>query len=159
MTVDETPAAVQSNHTPSTTGHPVVVGFDGSQASRRALAYGVQMARNASESLVVAYVSSMNPGFDMGFVNPACDAGSEKSERDLAGWLHAEVSAAVDMSSIGVELIERTGDTARQLEQIATARTANAIVVGAPEHRRHHVAGSVPAWLARHACCPIVVVP
>jgi nucleotide-binding universal stress UspA family protein len=32
-------------------------------------------------------------------------------------------------------------------------------VIGAPTRRWHHVAGSVPGWLARHAHCPVMVVP
>ena len=36
---------------------------------------------------------------------------------------------------------------------------AGALVVGAPGHRWHQVAGSVSGWLARHAHCPVIVVP
>jgi nucleotide-binding universal stress UspA family protein len=32
-------------------------------------------------------------------------------------------------------------------------------VIGAPERFPHRFAGSVPAWLARHAGCPAVIVP
>jgi nucleotide-binding universal stress UspA family protein len=32
-------------------------------------------------------------------------------------------------------------------------------VVGAPAHFWHRIVGSVPGWLARHASCPVIVVP
>ena len=36
---------------------------------------------------------------------------------------------------------------------------ADALVIGAPARIWHQVAGSVPGWLARHAHCPVIVVP
>jgi nucleotide-binding universal stress UspA family protein len=36
---------------------------------------------------------------------------------------------------------------------------ADAIVLGAPQHWVHRIMGSVPVWLARHARCPVIVVP
>ena len=36
---------------------------------------------------------------------------------------------------------------------------SDALVVGAPGRAWHHVAGSVPGWLSRHANCPVIVVP
>ena len=117
------------------------------------------MARNDDASVVVVYVSPSSTGYDMGFGYPAGIEDAEGNERDLMDWLRTEVTATIGTTSVPVELVERTGDSGRQLVETATARTADAIVVGAPEQRRHHLAGSVPAWLARHACCPIVVVP
>jgi len=32
-------------------------------------------------------------------------------------------------------------------------------VIGAPAHIWHRVAGSVSGWLARHARCPVIIVP
>jgi len=37
--------------------------------------------------------------------------------------------------------------------------SADALVIGAPTHIWHRVAGSVSGWLARHARCPVIVVP
>lgn len=53
----------------------------------------------------------------------------------------------------------RRGHPARELAVVAAELSADALVIGAPAHFWHHVAGSVPGWLARHARCPVVVVP
>ncbi len=64
-----------------------------------------------------------------------------------------------DLTGLYMEVLERDGDPARQLACVAAEKTADAIVIGAPEHLMHRFAGSVPAWLARHARCPVVIVP
>ena len=51
------------------------------------------------------------------------------------------------------------GNAARELSMAADELSADALVIGAPKQRWHHVAGSVPGWLARHARCPVIVVP
>jgi nucleotide-binding universal stress UspA family protein len=51
------------------------------------------------------------------------------------------------------------GDAARELARLADEHQADALVLGAPEHRLHHLVGSVPVWMARHAHCPVVIVP
>ena len=53
----------------------------------------------------------------------------------------------------------RRGSPARELAAIATEFSADALVIGAPKHFWHHVHGSVPSWLTRHARCPVIVVP
>lgn len=147
----------QSASNPQSTTHPILVGYDGSTASRHALDYATDMARNAGRPLLVAYVASMHPGYDMGFGHPAAPAAVDSS--DLLTWLRGELAGAIELRSLDVDVVERTGDTARQLAALAVEHQADAVVVGAPEHRRHHLAGSVSAWLARHATCPVVIVP
>ena len=51
----------------------------------------------------------------------------------------------------------RLGDPAAELLKLAADRRADAIVIGAAPRFRYLAA--VPARLARHACCPAVVVP
>lgn len=137
---------------------PIVVGFDGCQASRRALAYAADMARNAGQPLLVAYVTSMNIGLDMGF-SGANASGPFADSAGLLAWLRTELADCIDLSTVRAEITERAGDAAHQLAELAAEQHANAVVVGAPEHKAHHLAGSVPCWLARHAKCPVVIVP
>ncbi len=66
---------------------------------------------------------------------------------------------AADVAGLRVEVLERDGDPARELASTAIERNADAIVIGAPEQLMHRFTGSVPAWLARHAHCPVVIVP
>ena len=73
------------------------------------------------------------------------------------------------MSRIGErerkELADRFGERVRFDEPLAPFTSwkiggpADALVVGAPTRFWHHLAGSVPGWLARHARCPVIVVP
>jgi nucleotide-binding universal stress UspA family protein len=77
---------------------------------------------------------------------------------ELTRWLRAEL-AGVDLTGLDIEMIVRYGSPARELRAITAERKADAIVVGAPERFPHRFAGSVAAWLARHARCPAVIVP
>jgi nucleotide-binding universal stress UspA family protein len=73
-------------------------------------------------------------------------------------WLRTELADA-DLTGLDIEMIVRPGDPARELRSITMERNADAIVIGAPERFLHRFTGSVPAWLARHARCPAVIVP
>jgi nucleotide-binding universal stress UspA family protein len=125
--------------------HPVVTGYDPSAASRHALAYTAGMARRLDPWLVVVHVWRA-AGF--AFV----------SLTERMRWLRAELADA-DLSGLDLEMIMRYGGPARALRTVTGERSADAIVIGAPERFPHWFAGSVPAWLARHARCPAVIVP
>ena len=73
-------------------------------------------------------------------------------------WLRTELAGA-DLTGLDIEIIVRYGRPARELRRVTAERGADAIVIGAPERFPHRFAGSVPAWLARHAECPAVIVP
>jgi nucleotide-binding universal stress UspA family protein len=135
--------------------HPVLAGYDGSASSRHALAYAAGMARRLDRSLVLIYVV---PGI-------CCEPmtgtviGSARDDAELARWLFAELDRVFDRGDLAVSVLTRRGNPARELAAAADESSADALVVGAPGHRWHHVAGSVPGWLARHAHCPVIVVP
>jgi nucleotide-binding universal stress UspA family protein len=125
--------------------HPVLAGYDGSDASRHALAYAAGMAWRLDRWLVVVHI--WNGG---GF------AYAPLTER--MRWLRTELADA-DLTGLDLELIVRCGHPARELRRVTAERNADAIVIGAPERFWHRFAGSGPAWLARHAPCPAVIVP
>jgi nucleotide-binding universal stress UspA family protein len=137
------------------TSHPVVAGYDGSPSSRHALAYAAGMARRLGRSLLIVYVL---PGI-------CCEPmtgqviGSTRDDAELRRWLLAELDQVFDRSDLAVQIVTRRGSPARELAAAADEASADALVVGAPGHPWHHVAGSVPGWLARHAHCPVVVIP
>lgn len=136
--------------------HPVIVGYDGSLSARNALAYAAGMARRLGRSLLVMYVASSGlyceplTGQVIGLVRD-----SEALER----WLLAELDQVTDRSDLDVHVRTRRGSPARELAAAASELGADALVIGAPARFWHHVAGSVSGWLARHAECPVIVVP
>ena len=136
--------------------HPVVIGYDGSPSSRNALAYAAGLARRLGRPLLVAYVTS--PGI---YCEPLTGQviGTDRDAAETTRWLLAELDEVCDRSGLRICIITRRGSPARELAAAADEFHADALVIGAPTHLWHHVAGSVPGWLARHAHCPVIVVP
>ena len=136
--------------------HPVLVGYDGSEPSRHALAYAAGMARRLGRSLLVAYVTS--PGV---FCEPLTGQviAALRDSTETQRWLLAELDEVCDRAGLDVRIVTRQGRPARELAAAAAEFSADALVIGAPSAPWHHVAGSVPGWLARHAHCPVIVVP
>lgn len=134
---------------------PIIVGYDGSAPSRHALAYAAGMARRMDRVLMLAHIRPTPAcyGLDYGWSLPAEDPA------ELLDWLRAELVETIDPSGLAVQIVERMGDAARQLAALAGETQADAIVLGAPRHWVHRITGSVPVWLARHACCPVIMVP
>ncbi len=136
--------------------HPVVAGYDGSPSSRHALAYAAGMARRLGRPLLVAYVCS--PGI---YCEPLTGQviGAGRDMEEMERWLVNELDEVCDRAGLDVLVLTRRGNPARELAAAAHEFSADALVIGAPGHLWHHVAGSVPGWLARHAHCPVIVVP
>ncbi len=113
------------------------------------------MARRLDRPLLLAYVT---PGI-------CCEPltgqviGATRDDAELTRWLLAELDEVFDRGDLAVSVITRRGNAARELAATADESSADALVVGAPGHIWHHVAGSVPGWLARHAHCPVIVIP
>ena len=136
--------------------HPVVVGYDGSAASRNALAYAAGMARRLGRTLLVAYITS--PAV---FCEPLTGQviAPPRDTSETHRWLLAELDEVCDRTGLDVCIVTRQGSPARELAAAADEFHADALVIGAPGHVWHQLAGSVPGWLARHAHCPVIVVP
>lgn len=136
--------------------HPVIAGYDGSSSARNALAYAAGLARRLGRPLLVVYVTS--PGV---YCEPLTGqvVGLARDTDSLERWLLTELDQVTDPSELEVHVRTRRGNPARELATAASEFSADALVIGAPRHFWHHVAGSVPGWLARHASCPVVVVP
>src|SRR5215472_2707683 len=136
--------------------HPVIAGYDGSSSARNALAYAAGMARRLGRPLLLMYVAS--PGV---YCEPLTGqvAGLPRDTDVLERWLLTELDQVTDPSELEVHVRTRRGSPARELSAAASQFSADALVIGPPQHFWHHVAGSVPGWLARHASCPVIVVP
>jgi nucleotide-binding universal stress UspA family protein len=133
-----------------------VVGYDGSGSARNALAYGTGMARRLGRPLLIVYVTS--PGV---YCEPLTGqvVGLARDTESLERWLLTEVDQVADAAEVEVHVRTRRGSAARELAMVAAEFSADALVIGAPRHFWHHLIGSVPGWLARHASCPVIVVP
>jgi nucleotide-binding universal stress UspA family protein len=125
--------------------HPILARYDGSNASRHALAYAAGMARRLDGWLVVVHV-----WWGDGFVFVPL------TER--MRWLRTDLADA-GLTGLDTEMIVRFGRPARELRRGIAERGADALVTGAPGRFLHWFAGSVPAWLAGHAECAAVIVP
>jgi nucleotide-binding universal stress UspA family protein len=135
--------------------HPVVVGYDGSPSSRNALAYAAGVSRRLSRPLVIVHVT---PGV---YCEPLTGQviGAPRARAETEHWVRTELAEVCDCRGVDVQVIMRHGNAARELSTAAEELSADALVIGAPRQRWHQVAGSVPGWLARHARCPVIVVP
>jgi len=141
---------------PIALAHPVIAGYDGSSSARNALAYAAGLARRLDRPLLLVYVTS--PGV---YCEPLTGqvVGLPRDNDALERWLLTELDQVADPSQLEVHVRTRRGSPARELGAMAAEFSADALVIGAPRHFWHHVAGSVPSWLARHASCPVIVVP
>jgi nucleotide-binding universal stress UspA family protein len=136
--------------------HPVIVGYDGSASSRNALAYAAGVSKRLSRPLLVVYVCSSGV-----YCEPLTGqvVGVPRDADALERWLLTELDQVTGHSDVDVHVRTRRGSPARELAAAAEEFSADALVIGAPTHIWHRLAGSVSGWLARHARCPVIVVP
>jgi nucleotide-binding universal stress UspA family protein len=140
-----------------------VVGFDGSGSAYRALDAAAQLISGRPGNLVVVYVAH---------VSSTAEFSPEAVGESLKAFdaLEQEFTEAIRNCLDGVEqrwvLQRRDGTVAHELVAAADqasrdyGKDANVvIVVGSAMQSYHHVVGSVPVALVRHAKYPIVVVP
>jgi nucleotide-binding universal stress UspA family protein len=136
--------------------HPVIAGYDGSASSRNALAYAAGVSQRLGRPLLVVYVCSSGV-----YCEPLTGqvVGVPRDAEALERWLLAELDQVTGHAEVEVHVRTRRGSPARELAAAAEEFSADALVIGAPAHIWHRVAGSVSGWLARHARCPVIVVP
>jgi len=136
--------------------HPVIAGYDGSASSRNALAYAAGVSRLLGRPLLVVYVCSSGV-----YCEPLTGqvVGVPRDAEALEKWLLAELDQVTGHAEVDVHVRTRRGSPARELAAAAEEFSADALVIGAPKHIWHRVCGSVSGWLARHARCPVIVVP
>lgn len=140
----------------------VVVGFDGSEASERALQSAKKLIAGRLGVLVVVFVAkasgvaAMNPSA-IGEIRYGLDAEARQLESALPALLGEERRW---------RFVRRDGEVAEQLMAVAREEDASfgpdasvMVVVGKASKRLHHLVGSVPVGLVRHESFPVVVVP
>jgi nucleotide-binding universal stress UspA family protein len=133
-----------------------VIGYDGSPPSRNALAYAAGLARRLAQPLLIVYVVPYGVYCEPMSGQVICAA---RERGELESWLMAEFDQVCDREGLEISVIARRGNAAKELAATVSSSNADALVVGAPRQRLHHLVGSIPSWLARHARCPVIVVP
>jgi nucleotide-binding universal stress UspA family protein len=131
----------------------IVVGYDGSEYSDRALEWAVQEAAALSAELKVVVSVGRPVAVDPSLYGPFLQAIEEEAEK-VAG---RAVARAQEHGVRAVGVVER-GDAAGVL--VYASEPASALVVG--KRGRHGVrgrVGSVSAAVAAHAKCPVIVLP
>jgi nucleotide-binding universal stress UspA family protein len=141
----------------------VVVGFDGSESAYRALDAAALLISGRIGTVEVVYVAHIA-------------AGAEMSATALTESLTAFDSAELEFADAVRDRLadiefrwrfrRRDGPIAHELIAVADELRREygddsqvVIVVGSAMHSLHHVVGSVPVALVRHAKYPILVVP
>jgi nucleotide-binding universal stress UspA family protein len=130
----------------------VLVGYDGSDCAKAALATGVEVAKAYGDKLIVAFGYEVNPvGGEV--------ADYAKALHDLAAARLAEatkLAAEVEVESVIVERAPAPG-----LAELASLRDVRVIVVGTRGEGPFHAAllGSTPHKLLALADRPVLVVP
>ena len=118
--------------------HPIMAVYDGSAASKRALAYAAGLARRADRWLVIVRTWRWDVRM------------AERTRR-----LRAEL-ADTDLGGLDIEIVPRIGDPVRELIRAAAERRTDALVIGAS---RRFTPVPMTARMVRRVTCPAVVVP
>ncbi len=136
--------------------HGVVVGFDGSLSSERALAYAIGMARRSGSGLIIVHVANRLPATVWAGCEPPVFVDVPDHRTEVLGL---ELACADYLSEVSWILVERGGDICHELEEVGREYAADAIVVGGTHGLIGKLFGSVAGRLARRAQRPVIVIP
>ncbi|MFI6107773.1 universal stress protein [Streptomyces sp. NPDC093595] len=136
--------------------HGVVVGFDGSTSSERALAYAIGMARRSGSGLIIVHVANRLPTTVWAGCEPPVFVDVPDHRTEVLGL---ELACADYLAEVPWILVERGGDICHELEEVGREYSADAIVVGSTHGLVGRIFGSVAGRLARRAQRPVVVIP
>ncbi|MDC0737980.1 universal stress protein [Cognatishimia sp. SS12] len=139
-----------------------VVGFDGSQAAERALAFAVDHAKATGGSVVIAHVLEWSP---YSFLTPTeLEERHKRRSEELDRAEKALMKPVVDGlagSGVTIETSIKYGHIAEQLGKIAEDAGASQIVIGRNGHSGigSRLFGSVAGSLAQTSPVACTIVP
>ncbi|MEV6791552.1 universal stress protein [Streptomyces sp. NPDC051320] len=136
--------------------HGVVVGFDGSTSSERALAYAIGMAVRLGSGLIIVHVANRLPTTVWAGCEPPVFVDVPDHRTEVLGL---ELACADYLSTVPWILVERGGDICHELEEVGREYSADGIVVGSTHGIVGRIFGSVAGRLARRAQRPVIVIP
>lgn len=140
----------------------ILVGYDGSAGSQRALDFAVSRAKALGDSLLIAHVLEWSP---YSFLTPSEVEERHKrrqEELDRAETaIIAPVVKKVQAADVPVKSILKYGHIAETLCQIATDEGVSLIFIGRMGHSglSSRIFGSVAGTLAQVAPVPVTIVP
>ncbi len=135
----------------------IVVGYEDTDDSRRALGRAVVLAKSMDAHLIVSSVAPVLPsGAAAHGVGPYDPADPPQEHREAL----ARIRAAVEGEEVEVEFDLEAGDPADALVKLAERRGAHLIVVGTrePGFIDRLLNGSVSQAVARHSRCDVLIV-
>lgn len=136
--------------------HGVVVGFDGSLSSERALAYAIGVAARADSGLIIVHVANRLPTTVWAGCEPPVFVDIPDHRTEVLGL---ELACADYLADVPWVLVERGGDICHELEEVGAEYEADAIVVGSTHGLVGRLFGSVAGRLAKRAERPVIVIP
>ena len=140
----------------------IVVGFDGSDASQRALDYAVEAAKGSGATVVIAHVLEWSP---YSFLTPSeVEERHARRKEELARaeeHLLAPVVSALSDSGVSTATELQYGHIAETLCKIAADHGASQVVIGrnGTTSVSDRLFGSVAGGLAQTAPAPVTIVP
>jgi nucleotide-binding universal stress UspA family protein len=140
----------------------LVVGYDGSPPTSRALDAAVRLLQGRTGRIVVVYVAHLS---SLAALSPGAIAEMEIDFDEVEQDLRAQATEQLRATGAAWDFERRQGIITDELIAAATAiRDAHpgetvAIVVGSSSHATHRVVGSVAIGLARHSPVPLMIVP
>jgi nucleotide-binding universal stress UspA family protein len=151
--------------TPTTADVYLIVGYDGSPPSVRALDTAVGLLRGRTGSIDVVYVPHI-PAVDM--MSADAVAGMEVALDEIEGDLRKQAAEQLRGREDRWQF-ERSPGAINDITEVLTGvakRTRDehpddnvAIVVGSSSQATHRLVGSVAVGLARHSPVPVLIVP
>lgn len=142
--------------------HTFVVGYDGSDASRRALDFAVDRAQAQGCDLVVAHVLEWSP---YSFLTPTeLEERHKRRGEELARAEAAILAPAIESlksSGVSVSTVMKYGHIAETLIAISKDKNASQVFIGrnGDSGLAHRLFGSVAGSLAQAAPVPVTIVP
>lgn len=140
----------------------IVVGYDGSDSSRRAVDFAVKTAQAQGCDVVVAHVLEWSP---YSFLTP--EEIEERHKRRGEELERAETAViaplvkALSASGVEIRTVMKYGHIAETLLKITKAEAASHLVIGRTGHSglETRLFGSVAGSLAQAAPAPVTIVP
>jgi nucleotide-binding universal stress UspA family protein len=134
--------------------HRIVVGVDGSESSKQALAWAVRQARLTGA--VVEAITAWEFPYATGYPAPMPDVDFAELATKIVTDAIAEIGADTDAVAVRYRVVE--GNAARVL--VDASAGADLLVVGSRGHGGFVEAllGSIGQHCVHHATCPVVVI-
>jgi nucleotide-binding universal stress UspA family protein len=134
----------------------ILVGYDGSEPSERALDRAIELAKQSGAQVFV--MTAAEPTSRAGGFGGTRDV--DRAELEEAHEALAKAQAKLEAAGATAGLVEAHGDAADMIAQVANDKSADLIVVG---HRGHNAAvrallGSVSTKVVNHTDRDVLVV-